>query len=280
MPYIHWESRLSQEKLSGAINLVPKSNRDEDFDHYERIMRQTEGVRIMWRERVVWEKRVFRLIRDFIMESSLFKTVANISSFIKSLFSRLPNRFRKNWGLNYVRRVMKRDFEMIVDDLSTYGIRGPLGPEPPVFPLHLAPFEQDDKLLETYLYKDPPLHIRRTLDQYFYSWLENTSKRDRDQVVSRHYNGEIKLTILNLTPGYKFAKERIKEIQRGDAPGRNIGHGRLATDPAVTSPSPAQLRSLKLLEDCVARFEGISYQDPQSPLLIVDQLWIWIFGSK
>lgn len=32
----------------------------------------------------------------------------------------------------------------------------------------------------------PPLQIRRTLDHYFYSHLDNTSKRDSDQVVQRY----------------------------------------------------------------------------------------------
>lgn len=32
----------------------------------------------------------------------------------------------------------------------------------------------------------PPLQLRRTLDQYFYTHLKDTSRRDSDQVVYRH----------------------------------------------------------------------------------------------
>jgi hypothetical protein len=32
----------------------------------------------------------------------------------------------------------------------------------------------------------PPLHLRRTLDQYYYHTLSNTDKRDKDQVVTRY----------------------------------------------------------------------------------------------
>lgn len=48
----------------------------------------------------------------------------------------------------------------------------------------------EQKLLKAYLTNKHPLHLRRTLDQYYYHTLENTSYRDNDQVVSRHQNLE------------------------------------------------------------------------------------------
>lgn len=45
----------------------------------------------------------------------------------------------------------------------------------------------EERLLKAYLVEnDPPLHLRRTLDQYYYHTLQSTAKRDRDQVVSRY----------------------------------------------------------------------------------------------
>ena len=41
-------------------------------------------------------------------------------------------------------------------------------------------------LLETHINTDQPLHIRRTLDQYFYTSLKSTTARDDDQVVYRY----------------------------------------------------------------------------------------------
>lgn len=43
----------------------------------------------------------------------------------------------------------------------------------------------DDALIEAYLRGSPPLHIRRTLDQFFYHGID-TTQRDRDQVVYRY----------------------------------------------------------------------------------------------
>ncbi|KAK0383951.1 hypothetical protein NLU13_8041 [Sarocladium strictum] len=44
---------------------------------------------------------------------------------------------------------------------------------------------RDRKLVDSYLYNEPPIHTRRTLDQAYYWTLPNTRVRDRDQVVYR-----------------------------------------------------------------------------------------------
>lgn len=45
-------------------------------------------------------------------------------------------------------------------------------------------FEADERLLRDHL-EDAPLHIRRTLDQSYFWTMEDTTSRDRDQVVFR-----------------------------------------------------------------------------------------------
>ncbi|XDG07332.1 hypothetical protein ABKA04_006947 [Annulohypoxylon sp. FPYF3050] len=46
-------------------------------------------------------------------------------------------------------------------------------------------FATEECLITEYLHKSPPLHPRRTLDQFYYSSLRSTKTRDRDQVVYR-----------------------------------------------------------------------------------------------
>lgn len=46
-------------------------------------------------------------------------------------------------------------------------------------------YEADERLLRENLHLDPPLHIRRTLDQSYFLTLEDTGIRDKDQVVYR-----------------------------------------------------------------------------------------------
>jgi Mg2+ and Co2+ transporter CorA len=45
--------------------------------------------------------------------------------------------------------------------------------------------EGEEALIRFYLNEPPALHIRRTLDQYFYHMLKSTQERDDDQVVTR-----------------------------------------------------------------------------------------------
>src|SRR6266487_3997130 len=68
----------------------------------------------------------------------------------------------------------------------------------------------EQKLIWQYLFdaSDLPLHIRRTLDQYGYPSLDNTSRRDKDQVVYKAMlsraenvkNCEVSKSPLNLPP--------------------------------------------------------------------------------
>jgi len=46
-------------------------------------------------------------------------------------------------------------------------------------------YSLDTKMLRSFVHHDPPLHIRRTLDQFYFHTLEDTRNRDCDQVVHR-----------------------------------------------------------------------------------------------
>lgn len=50
-------------------------------------------------------------------------------------------------------------------------------------------YEADERLLRDFLHEDPPLHVRRTLDQSYFWTLQDTTSRDRDQVVYRGTRG-------------------------------------------------------------------------------------------
>lgn len=48
-------------------------------------------------------------------------------------------------------------------------------------------WSRERRLLKAYLKDDhSPLHVRRTLDQYYYHTLQSTNERDLDQVVTRY----------------------------------------------------------------------------------------------
>lgn len=52
--------------------------------------------------------------------------------------------------------------------------------------LYQLPCSVEEKLLRKYLWHEPPLHIRRTLDQFYHGAKFDTQDRDLDQVVLRH----------------------------------------------------------------------------------------------
>jgi hypothetical protein len=62
---------------------------------------------------------------------------------------------------------------------------------------------RDRRLIEDYLYHDPPLYPRRTLDQSHYWTLKTTKARDRDQVVYRGTN-------INLHLCHRFCKVPVQ----------------------------------------------------------------------
>lgn len=47
------------------------------------------------------------------------------------------------------------------------------------------PSDPHSRLFRANLLRKPPMHPRRTLDQYYFSTLKDTTSRDRDQVVYR-----------------------------------------------------------------------------------------------
>ncbi|KAI4643012.1 hypothetical protein J4E93_007081 [Alternaria ventricosa] len=75
--------------------------------------------------------------------------------------------------------------------------------------------EEEKALVTAYLHDPPALHIRRTLDQYYYHMLDNTKERDMDQVVSRwakHMKSEARHNILMLKATNKYYEERKNKL--------------------------------------------------------------------
>ncbi|KAJ3567999.1 hypothetical protein NPX13_g6570 [Xylaria arbuscula] len=89
--------------------------------------------------------------------------------------------------------------------------------------------EETSAIIRAYFNHDKlPLHCRRTLDQFTYTMLDNTDRRDRTQVMSR------------------WAKRN------------NMANGRQSSQYSTPQPS----------------------DDKNDPLLMVDQLWLWVLEDE
>ncbi|TGJ84672.1 hypothetical protein E0Z10_g4112 [Xylaria hypoxylon] len=99
---------------------------------------------------------------------------------------------------------------------------------------------QDTSLIQKYLFADPPLHPRRTLDQGYYTSLQTTRTRDRSQVVYR-------ATTPVKSPHHQF------DHLTGLWTCHKLFEG---------------------CEECCANIRKVSR------VVMVDQLWMWILDQK
>jgi hypothetical protein len=123
--------------------------------------------------------------------------------------------------------------------------------------------DDDDELLRRYLFKRWPLHLRRTLDQYYYSYLADTRTRDGDQVVMRVRNEELQKNELAVTGMYHWDETQ---------PDGEKSHGSNTRNRWKTMWNRQGKRTQAFQE---GRDEKSLPRDKNSPIVMVDQLWLW-----
>jgi hypothetical protein len=104
-------------------------------------------------------------------------------------------------------------------------------------------------LIKGYLYHKPPLHVRRSLDEFFYSSLidEKIIQRDQNQIV------------------FKFGKELNQYM-----PQNHKSH----LDDTLTL---TQYKKHDVHERTEKEEQG--YRRGNRPIVMVDQLWMWVIGK-
>lgn len=154
------------------------------------------------------------------------------------------------------------------------------------------------ELLRRYLFKRRPMHLRRTLDQYYYSYLTDTNDRDSDQVVMRQYNEDKKNLELAASEKYKTLIDKKGELER-EVKKTNV-EADLANEQILEEGDSSESRPKstiwqriikKLLEysrrkelkDVEAKLHKVDqrpYYDENSPVLMIDQLWLWVIDES
>jgi len=128
---------------------------------------------------------------------------------------------------------------------------------------------RDQQMLEKYLFKDPPLHPRRTLDQSYYRTLKTTRQRDRDQVV---YRG----TSMNLETCHRLqAQPQAKEKNAmKKLVGKACRHQNNGEEHEWQWTGHHQITDEKGCVHCRNDIRRISQ------LVMVDQLWMWVLDEQ
>jgi hypothetical protein len=193
-----------------------------------------------------------------------------------------------------------------------------------------TPENEEDyrELLRRYLYKRRPVHLRRTLDQYYYSYLADTNDRDGDQVVMRQFNKDKKSLNLEADTKYQRLWEEKKELQEfekqsipkpetmnnqlpdeqddtqpaseltasrrmSENSSRVAERNQVGTENAAQLPpkvtawehivnkviAPWKRKELKEVDSKLHKIDQVLYYDGNSPVLMIDQLWLWIIDK-
>ncbi|KAL7947725.1 hypothetical protein V8C42DRAFT_315409 [Trichoderma barbatum] len=139
-------------------------------------------------------------------------------------------------------------------------------------------YEADERLLRQSFSEEargtkcePPLHIRRTLDQSYFSIVEDTAARDTDQVVYRQtrarkekhlkHQEDDKSGMSSTSVNTMAPRSRHIEASRGTMAGTTFG--------SITSSDIATTKKKKKMTKLV----GVTR------VVMVDQLWMWILGE-
>ncbi len=116
------------------------------------------------------------------------------------------------------------------------------------------------------------MHLRRTLDQYFYSHLADTKFRDGDQVVMRQVNEEKKKLKMEADPKY-IALRKIQETDCQIAKASPLSR-------IVEKVSTSRPMTLNEVSSQLRKIEQLPYRDDNSPVLMIDQLWLWLIDES
>ncbi|KAL5313433.1 hypothetical protein ACEPPN_019166 [Leptodophora sp. 'Broadleaf-Isolate-01'] len=151
--------------------------------------------------------------------------------------------------------------------------------------------DPSDTLLQTYIGKNPPLHIRRTLDQYYYSRLKDTKLRDHDQVANRARDEDLK---------FRYLTDSVIEFSRWCSGVREQEQIILNSQSrsAVTQDAKDEFVELTEAIKELDRLERLMYNSSStvkkediprvlvnervedSPIIMVDQLWVWVLDDN
>jgi hypothetical protein len=141
------------------------------------------------------------------------------------------------------------------------------------------PDDNDDELLKKYLFKRWPLHLRRTLAQSYYSYLADTRTRDNNQVPMRAQSRK-------LLQENQFIEECVKmHTGKGTKQKKSKGEQRLLESSKDAAPThrSAQKTAKKLMSESEQNFAQLSKDDSDlddnRPVVMVDQLWLWVVSK-
>lgn len=133
----------------------------------------------------------------------------------------------------------------------------------------------DQQLLEDYLFKHPPLHPRRTLDQAYFWRLRNTRLRDRDQVVYRYTNADFAHKYRPQPPTDLKNETSIAALNsRSHQAGHHDGRDNMPAEEHWAWTRHGKYEEDNGCDQCNEDIRKVSRA------IMVDQLWLWVLDRN
>lgn len=256
MPYLHWETDRQRKVLSQFIDKESekyRKNKDATELQQRKLRQYSRGALVIPKYGVKGYAIEWTQGRDSMKAEDIPpiapQTAAASLAAILSLYPRQRKHLTSPLFKTDKRgRVIAKtkvgqvlfDAAMLYEAMSSY---------------------RDKRFIQKYLYQDPPLHPRRTLDQAYYWTLKTTGDRDRNQVVYRGTKPTPEHSINPETGEWNCfqvdeitAKESKQQVQR-------------------TVSGMIEKRE-RQCNHCKNHLQNVSR------LLMVDQLWMWILDEK
>lgn len=141
------------------------------------------------------------------------------------------------------------------------------------------------RVLRSFLHpaKDSCLHIRRTLDQYYYSTVEDADERTEDQVVYKFAKKQHHRLMEEKLKAEARRKKKEKEQESNRA--RSLGESRKRHSRTDSSESSSKFAfevdsSVEIEDESSQKSRNEQSWDPPK-VMMVNQLWMWIVdGGK
>lgn len=283
MPYLHWETDRRRETISRLIDVESdkfRRNRKEEKKK-KKEDRQKERSKLTKLSENDIDRRKIRHPREGAEDpESQNKLLETVDLALHQLFRR--------------RRIARPDEKPYIDDSGRLIVMSALGQ----YLVDAARLYEamstyrDQRMLEKYLFHDPPLHPRRTLDQSYYWTLRTTKARDRDQVIYR----DTKLDFIHKlqeaeNPKHSLWTKRHSSQQNSNRAANSTipmtneklshGHGDGGTTPQDEDDVSPLLKWSHHSEttDELGCDQCKSDIKKVSQLIMVDQLWMWVLDE-
>ncbi|KAH0848082.1 hypothetical protein FOPE_01699 [Fonsecaea pedrosoi] len=284
VPFVTWETVQGQRQWRNAIRMVKQVQQGPD--DFNVIKKDILGSSINEARAQLKKEEISPGSINFLLDSSCFRTLSAIEEVIETIHKKTEeadNDSRAN--LNDELKTLERAIEHLRDltpspSLSVFKCLEDLQEAVEIYSGNLET-SKETQLLRYYLGLSPRddvtthhLHVARTLDQYYYTSLPDTRRRDADQVVRRYQKAKCR----GRRSGENQRDNQNEHEQNEHAQNVNFFQRILNLLRSKSSASDGKNTGSHIASLPPNGNPDIDSRDFR--MCMVDQLWLWIIDDK